>query len=199
MKLLRYEQIRPMLKTGDICLPCKHTECPLLSIGLILVSKDKYAIVDRDDYAWASTKRWFKLKTSNKRLYASRNEWISGVPRRKANHTIIMHREIMGTPDGMETDHINGNGLDNRKSNLRICTKSRNMHNQQKTRGSSRYKGVYWNKHAHKWHSSVTLGKQRFYLGIYNSEEDAALAYNNKAKEIFGEFARLNNIPGVAI
>ena len=97
----------------------------------------------------------------------------------------------METPKGMDTDHINGNTLDNRRCNLRVCTRERNTGNQKPLRGiTSKFKGVCWVKARSKWRVAIS-GK---FIGEYISELDAAKAYNEAAKKHFGEFARLNVI-----
>jgi hypothetical protein len=96
-----------------------------------------------------------------------------------------------------EVDHINHNPLDNRKENLRICTRRENSRNRTKgkfiKRPSSRYKGVSFDKKLNKWIAAIGLDTM-IYIGCFTTEEDAAFAYNIKAKEIFGEFACLNEV-----
>lgn len=100
----------------------------------------------------------------------------------------------MNPPDGMVIDHINGDKLDNRRQNLRICTSADNAKNQKvqenKIGKTSRYKGVYWHKRANKWMARIG----GMYLGIYHSEIDAALVYNEASKKYHGEFGRINEI-----
>lgn len=107
---------------------------------------------------------------------------------------IAMHRFIMNTPKGMDTDHINGNRLDNRKKNLRICSRSQNHFNRKKRANtSSVYKGVYWKKDRGKWRAVIIFNKP-IHIGYFTSEIDAAKSYNVKALELYGEFAKLNQI-----
>ncbi len=104
-----------------------------------------------------------------------------------------MHRLIMNAPAGLVVDHIDGNSLNNRKTNLRICTQAQNIHNSRPRRNrSSKYKGVFWNKVNKKWSVSIRKGDKRIYLGGFDDEIEAALAYDRKAEELFGEFAYLN-------
>ena len=112
----------------------------------------------------------------------------------------LLHRLVLGIEDTkVDIDHINGNGLDNRRENLRVCSRSQNMGNCKKhADGSSRFKGVCWNKNRNKWYARICLNYKPYPLGSYLNEEDAARAYNKAAIEKFGEFARINEIPEVA-
>lgn len=100
--------------------------------------------------------------------------------------TILMHRFIMEPPDGMVVDHINGNPMDNRCSNLRICTQAQNSLNNHgaKHNSVSGHKGVYWHKAASKWCAEVVHEGKKHYLGVFKNKLDAVEAYNNKAKEL---------------
>lgn len=106
------------------------------------------------------------------------------------NTPILMHRFIMDCPKGKVVDHINGNQMDNRCKNLRICTQSQNNANQRgaKHNSVSGYKGVYWHKSAKKWCAEVVHEHKKYYLGLFVNKLDAAEAYNIKAKELNGEF-----------
>lgn len=109
--------------------------------------------------------------------------------------TVYLHRLIMGNPKYKSIDHINGDTLDNRKENLRICTHQQNHFNRPaNSNGSSKYKGVCWNKASKKWQAQIKINKKNKVLGQFVSETEAALAYNVKAKELFGEFAYINQI-----
>ena len=103
-----------------------------------------------------------------------------------------MHREIMHAPKGMVVDHIDGNSLNNRRSNLRLCTVSQNHQNRRRTYGSSKYKGAWWDKRRNKWVAAITFKGKYIYLGFFDNEIDAGKAYDRKAAELFGEFAYLN-------
>ena len=154
----------------------------------ILLSQGRVALVDDDMFEYLNQWKWY----CNNGGYATRNS--TGLHR-----TIIrMHREIMNTPNGMETDHINGNSLDNRKENLRVCTHSENMHNRKvRTHISSGYKGVHWHRHNKKWEAYIRIHSKRIFLGYFSDPAEAAHAYDKAAKNLFGEFARPNFPEGV--
>ena len=100
----------------------------------------------------------------------------------------------MNTPEGMETDHINGNGLDNRRENLRICSAAENRRNHKMlSTNTSGYNGVSKTSFGN-WHTCISVKGKTIHLGTYKEIEKAALAYNMAAKEYFGEFANLNII-----
>lgn len=139
-----------------------------------------YALVDADDYEWLNQYNWFLCGGG----YAARNE---------KGKQILMHREIMDPPEGMFVDHINLSRMDNRRTNLRICTPNENRRNQcKRARASSRFKGISWNKRTRKWCASIHFKGKPIWLGCFNDEIEAARAYDRAAVEYFGEFARLN-------
>ena len=114
---------------------------------------------------------------------------------RKKRYRLLLHRAIMNPIKGMMVDHINGNGLDNRRSNLRICTMSENMMNRSKTKqNSTGYKGVYdtGDSKTNPYSSKIQKNGKVYCLGHYNTPEEAARAYDAKAKELHGEYAQLN-------
>jgi hypothetical protein len=151
----------------------------------IALTHEKVAIVDDDDYERLNQWKW-----SANELYALRYS------RKGCNgETIFMHKVILNSPDGMEVDHINRNGLDNRKCNLRICNHSQNEANKGLRRdNTSGVKGVYWNKRYSKWHARIRLNNGRIHIGYYDNIEDATDAYQSKSKELFGEFAEINRL-----
>jgi len=100
----------------------------------------------------------------------------------------------MENPLNLQIDHINGNRLDNRKVNLRICTAMQNQHNRKKSRGSSKYKGVSFHIRGRVWVSFIMREAKRYYLGSYKDEKEAAIAYNQAALKFYGEFALLNEV-----
>jgi hypothetical protein len=121
--------------------------------------------------------------------YAYRKEFTK-YPKYKK---IYMHRVLLNTPHGMMTDHINGNKLDNRRINLRICKRGQNEANKPKKQGcSSKFKGVSLFKKRNAWKAEIKFEKKRYHIGLFKNELEAAHAYNLKAKQLFGSFAILN-------
>lgn len=111
------------------------------------------------------------------------------------SNILYMSRIIVNAPKGFVVDHINGNKLDNRKLNLRICSHRQNMMNQRPQKGrSSIYKGVSLCKRSGKFRAYITVNKKFKSIGTFELEEDAANAYNIEAKNIFGEYANFNNV-----
>jgi len=156
----------------------------------IRLSQGKYAIVDPDDYPRLSRYKWYTAKGSHS-FYAMRGQWSGKLKKRL---TIMMHREVLNVPEGMVADHINHNGLDNRKANLRICTPADNARNARypKINTSSRYRGVWYNKHNKKWRATIVVNRKRKQIGYFKDEIAAAKAYDKAARKFYGEFAVLN-------
>jgi hypothetical protein len=147
------------------------------------------AIVDAAEYPSLIKFSWRLLRGHKGKLYAYTS--VSG-------RATYMHRLVAGTPKGFETDHINGDGLDNRRANLRLATSSQNRANMWKPRRPDRgshtsiYKGVTWDKSRGKWQSKINHEGRCRNLGRYDSEVDAAHAYDAAAITAWGAFARLN-------
>jgi len=153
----------------------------------IPLTQGRFTKVDPDDYPWLAQFRWHR-KTNPNATYAVRTITIAGKSKR-----IFMHRLIMSTPAHLVCDHVNHDGLDNRKANLRNCTIRQNNANSRSARGaSSKYKGVSWNRTRKKWAAYVKKDNKQLYLGLFENEIAAAKAYDKKAGELFGKFASLN-------
>lgn len=161
-------------------------------------NKGKYcAFVDDEDYEYLMQWSWRISRENSDIIYARSGK---GKEDRR-----IMHREIMKRHNLLDEtkiiDHKNRNGLDNQKSNLRNCTYQQNSRNK-RSFGKSKYSGVSiaskWGKRKNKlliyWRAGIQVGKTRFHLGMFKTEEEAALAYNIAAQKHFGEFAHLNTI-----
>jgi len=147
--------------------------------------KDKYvALVDDEDFEFLNQFRWC-AKKGRYTFYAERAIKVDG-----RNSTQYMHQVILNSRN---IDHIDRNGLNNQRSNLRLCNQSQNSMNTGKHKNcTSAYKGVYFHKRFNKWASAIRISGKRFHLGYFTSEVDAAKAYNAKAIELFCEFANLN-------
>ncbi|MCJ7777106.1 MAG: HNH endonuclease [Sedimentisphaerales bacterium] len=156
----------------------------------IYLGESEWAILDPQDYYSFGNFKW-SLGGNGKKFYATR-----GVKNENGEIKIVrLHRQIIEAPDGLLVDHRNGNGLDNRRTNLRIATQSQNMQNRQKRKNStSRFIGVWLVKDKDLWESRITYQGKRIWLGRFKSETDAARAYDNAARKYHGEFARLNNV-----
>jgi hypothetical protein len=156
----------------------------------IPLSKGYAAIVDDEDFDVLSRWRWHAT-VSRTTIYARRME---PGPRGVVRRGIFVHDEIARPPAGYEIDHINGDGLDNRRANLRIATRSQNHANQRPRLGpkSSRFKGVAWDSYGGRQPGRWRAHFQKRHLGTFLNEEDAARAYDAAAREGFGEFARCN-------
>ena len=151
-------------------------------IKFIALTKGKIAIVDAEDYELLKQYKWHSI-CSDGSFYAYRC---------RNKKSISMHRMLMNAPKGKVVDHIDGNGLNNRRSNLRICTVSENIRNSRGRHKTSKYKGVHWNKRAGKWVSSITEKGKYEFLGHFDDEAEAAKIYDKRAKRLFGEYAYLN-------
>jgi hypothetical protein len=124
------------------------------------------------------------------RYYAVSNRYIDGTVK-----GLTMHRWIMQAPLGSIVDHISGDTLDNRRENLRFCTAGQNTYNSNKQQGtSSRYKGVTFHKQHQKWYAAIRKDNKNVPIGLFDTERDAAKAYDFAAKLLFGEFAKTNRM-----
>lgn len=154
----------------------------------INLTQGKIALVDDSDYAWLSLTPWYYSGSG----YAARD-----FTRNKEKISVYMHRLILNVADDKEVDHIDGNRLNNTRSNLRICSRAENALNIRKRKNaSSKYKGVYWDEAREQFRvavNSATYGE--YYVGSFYSEDEAGLAYNLAAGSLHGDFACLNDIP----
>jgi len=156
-----------------------------------IVMKDTSVIlIDDCDYVLLVSNKWHKLTVGNCNYAATYIVLPDGSRKQE-----LMHRIILKPFKGWEVDHIDGNGLNNQRGNLRICKHRNNQMNRRKhIIGTSQYKGVSWDKDKQRWRASISVNGKRRRLGSYKKEKDAASAYNKAAKLIYGEYANLNNI-----
>ena len=152
----------------------------------IELTQDQYAIVDDEDFELISQHKWYATRGRHT-FYAVRDSRTNKNPKIQRMHRLIMKPNIWE-----QVDHIDGNGLNNIRSNLRICSKQENHFNSKARHGTSCFKGVGLHKPTQKWRARIRFNTQEIHLGLFNSETEAAKAYDQKAKELFGEFARLN-------
>jgi hypothetical protein len=149
-------------------------------VRTISLSRGYSAVVDDEDYEFLSQWQWHVCVGSQAgKLYAMRNsDCVDG----KRSH-VLMHRVINQTPPGFDTDHINGDGLDNQRRNLRTASRSQNMWNRKPNKkGASRHKGVYWHAQHQKWCASIQVNKKRHRIGLFSDERDAANAYFRQSR-----------------
>ncbi len=157
----------------------------------ISLTQGQYALVSNHDYIWLNQHKWYALKDHRGNFYAVRASYMGN----NKQHQIKMHRQILELERGdkQEGDHINHNTLDNRRSNLRICTRSQNQMNRKPSQNtSSKYKGVTWDKKAKKWKVHIVIIGKLKHLGYFHNEIFAAGVYDKAAIREFGEFAHLN-------
>lgn len=155
----------------------------------IPLNRGKYALVDDADFDWLNQWRW----NIHSNGCAKRNISKTVNGKRKFK-TIRMHRLIMNPPEGFEVDHINGDPLDNRRENLRVCKHSENCRNTKWQKGKSQFKGVYKykNKWGEWWAARIRIHPHRYVIGYFHEEMEAAFAYDLAALSLHGEYARLN-------
>lgn len=149
--------------------------------GTFLIDEEDLDIVSR--YYWrishAHGGKWYVLRQTG----------------HKHQKLILLHRFLLNAPKNKEVDHINGNTLDNRKCNLRLCEHAENMRNRKMNKNNKTgYKGVSLRKDKNLYTAEIQIDYKTVHLGFFKSSKEAALAYNKKAIELYGEFAQLNQV-----
>lgn len=150
----------------------------------IPLTQGQQALVDDDDYASLSKFQWF----------AKRDKYTFYAARRSGKHHVTMHRILMQAEPRVEIDHKDGDGLNNQRYNLRRATHAQNLRGARGLRATktSKYRGVCFQKNVRKWRAGISFENKKFYLGFFESEFSAALAYDKKCRELFGLFASPN-------
>lgn len=154
----------------------------MVDYKIIKLTKEQVTMVDCDDYEQLMLFNWQAQSTRLKNgFYAVRN---NGTNESGTRLKIKMHRQIMSCPDVMEVDHINGNTLDNRKSNLRICTHAQNIQYQHGRGGKSKFRGVT-KHHDGNWRARISVAYKRISLGVYKTQEEAYQAVLNAQRKYY--------------
>lgn len=167
-----------------------NLELPL-GIRAIPLTKGLYTLVDESDYDYLMQWNWY-ARSGDGFIYASRTDY-------KTKNIINIHSVLCPSADNKEPDHIDGSGLNNRRNNLRPATHQQNMWNRKSVTGSSsKYKGVDWYAASGSWRAYIKIDGKQKHLGCYRNEDDAARAYNEAAKELHNQFAKLNPVEGKA-
>jgi len=182
---------RRVLKHGTTDLPDRDWSRPVRpvrvegSLAYITLTKGYEAIIDASDLPLVGDSNWIAT-VEDHTVYACRSERIDGVKR-----TIGMHRAIMGAVGNIRVDHVSGNGLDNRRCNLRFATPSQNQFNSRRpSSNTTGFKGVYLRKDTLRWQAHITAYGKRHTLGCYDTAEEAHAAYVKASKVRHGEFRR---------
>lgn len=152
-------------------------------MATVQIARGGEVVVDEDNIELVRQYRWYPVSAG---LTTYAGACIDG-------KTAYLHRIIACTPDGMDTDHIDGNGLNNLRSNLRVVSHRMNVARRRTAVGPSGFRGVHITR-SKKFSAKIEAEGKRYWLGVYEKAEDAARAYNAKATELFGEYARLNDL-----
>lgn len=171
--------------------PTEQQICEALEAGFIYfpLNQGVFTLIDIGDVSLVAGLSWrFDKRKGSQTLYAVSTGYC---PETRKGNTISMHRVIMHAPLGVQVDHINGNGLDNRKENLRLCQDFQNKGNMPKrTTNPCRFKGV--RKRNNRYAARIGYRGKQYHLGSFTTDAEAAIAYNAAAVQFYGEFARIN-------
>jgi hypothetical protein len=160
---------------------------------ILPLTKGQFALVDADDYEWLNRRKWYALKASNSPgFYACSYETVA----LKTNICLLMHREILGLKRGdpRKGDHVKEWAtLDNRRKNLRISTTSQNgMNRGKQSNNTSGFKGVSFSPRLNKYDTRIAFNNTQIYLALTDTAEEGARIYDEAARRLYGEYARLN-------
>ena len=156
------------------------------AIAFIRMSGGHVAKIDACDLAVASAFGWAAM-VKPRTVYAYRTERVG-----EKKRTIYLHRVIMGVPQGLQVDHVDGDGLNNCRSNLRLATESQNQCNRRlQQNNASGFKGVYWDAKRGKWRSEIRKLGKKLHLGRFDTPQEAHHAYSAASAELHGEFGRV--------
>lgn len=183
-------------RVGHLDQPCRLLISRNTTRGIdmkqIELTQGKVALVDDEDFDRLDKLKWYAQSPHEPGLsfYAchkpANSEYVS------------MHRLVLNAPEGASVDHRDGDGLNNQKQNLRLCTTSQNgMNRKTSCNNTSGYKGVCWHKKDKKWDVRIKINGKRIQIGQFFCLIKAAKAYDKKAIELFGDFARPNFLKGV--
>lgn len=153
----------------------------------IPLTQNKVAIVDDVDFNLVCQFKWH-VHWDGYHFYARRHTGRCD----GKDPIITLHSFLVNPPPGFKVDHKDGDGLNNQRGNLRICTHAQNMRNRKPPVSASLYKGLSWNKSYDRWRVRITVEGKCIFLGCFIDEKEAALAYDKAATQLHGEFARLN-------
>lgn len=154
----------------------------------IELTQGKVALVDDADFQRLDAYKWFAARCQKGRWYAGRN-----IPDGKRQRTLLMHREIISDASIPRVDHWDCDALNNQRANLRPCTVSQNNQNARKRKDNPyRFKGVTWHTRDESWRVRIRSNGKRIWLGYFSDEEAGARAYDEAARKLHGEFARVN-------
>ena len=158
----------------------------------IKLSQGFETLVDDEDYKYLKKMKWYVLIQPNGRKYAIANGWDFIKHKR---FSIRMHRVITKATKGKDVDHLNSNGLDNRKCNLRLCSRSENLGRKRVfIKKTSKFRGISYDKNRDKWKARIRFNKKQVFIGRFSSENEAAEAYNYKSASLSKEYAILNEV-----
>lgn len=158
-------------------------------MALVPLTQGYVALIDAGDVPLVDGWNWSAIRSPNAN---GKTRSVYAVRKGRNNRLIYLHRSVLSVPNGISVDHVSGDGLDNRKVNLRVATTAQNQHNARlRTDSSSGAKGVSWCKKSRKWKAYIKEnGKQR-HLGLFNTIEAASHAYGEASVEVYGAFARV--------